>query len=47
MLCIAAEIGSIPFNSKNQLFRSSFIWIRRWREILDYVFVILNFKKLI
>lgn len=46
-LCIAAEIGSIPFNSKNQLFRCLKIWRRRWREILDYTFVILKLKKLI
>lgn len=52
MLCIAVEIGTIPFISPNlispnQFFRSLKIWIRRWREIIDYALILLKIKKLI
>ena len=41
-ICISAEIGSLPFISTKQFFRSLSIWLRRWREILNYVFIILR-----
>jgi len=45
-LCISAEIGSLPFISINQFFRSLSIWIRRWREILNYIIIILRLEKI-
>ena len=44
--CIWAEIGSIPFTSIKQFIRSADIWIRRWREILNYIYIVLRIKKL-
>ena len=47
MACIASEIGSIPFVSIKQLIRSTLIWSRRWREIFDYILIVLKIEKLI
>ena len=46
LLCVSAEIGSNPFISIKQFFRSSKIWIRRWREIIDYLLIIFKIEKL-
>ena len=46
MLCITAEIGSTPFISIKQLLRFFDIWTKRWREIFDYILIILNLEKL-
>ncbi len=45
-LCISAEIGSLPFISIKQFFRSLSIWIRRWREVLNYILIILSLEKI-
>ncbi len=45
-LCISAEIGSLPFISIKQFFRSLSIWIRRWREILNYILIIFKLDKI-
>ena len=44
--CIWVEIGSIPSSSIKQFIRSLDIWIRRWREILDYIYIVLGIKRL-
>ena len=47
ILCIYAEIESSPFISIKQLLRSIEIWSRRWRELLDYIFIVIRIKKII
>ena len=47
MLCITAEIGSTPFISIKQFLRFFEIWTKRWREIFDYILIILKLEKLI
>ena len=47
LLCISAEIGSLPFISFKQLLRSFKIWVKRWREVVDYLLIIFGLKNLI
>ena len=47
MLCITAEIGSNPFISIKQFLRFFEIWTKRWREIFDYILIILKLERLI
>lgn len=46
-LCIFAEIESSPFISIKQFLRFFSIWIRRWRELVDYLLITTNIKKII
>ena len=45
-ICIWAEIGSFPFISIKQFLRTLDIWLRRWREIFNYICIIFGIKKL-
>ena len=46
MLCITAEIEATPFISIKQFLRFLEIWTKRWREIFDYILIILKLEKL-
>jgi len=46
LICISAEIGSFPLISFNQFIRSMDIWLRRWREVINYLLIIFKFIKI-
>jgi len=47
MACISSEIESIPTVSIKQFIRSLMIWSRRWREVFNYILILLKIEKLI